>query len=130
MLWCVRHLIYLSLTKLPQCSNVFIQVRNICFADTSHVVLLRILFVLKEKLGTFCQFMVTHFDLISNIFLFRYASRTVRMKLLTWCRVKSGEGFRVGSGRARVSLSQYFGLISSLHTKLFYNIKSNDFFLS
>jgi len=28
-----------------------------------------------------------HFDLISNIFLFRYGSRTLRMKILTWCRV-------------------------------------------
>jgi len=101
MHWFISHLIYLSLTKLPQCSNVAIQVRNICFADASHLLLLRILFVLKVKLGTFCQFMVTHFDLISNIFLCRYASGTLRMKLLTWCRVKSGQAFRVGSDRAR-----------------------------
>jgi len=45
--------------------------------------------VLKVKLGTFCQFTVVHFDLISNIFLCRYASRTPRMKVLTWCRVIS-----------------------------------------
>jgi len=52
MRWFVSHLIYLSLTK-PQCSNVFIQVRNICFASTSHLVLLDILFILlKVKLGT------------------------------------------------------------------------------
>ena len=29
-----------------------------------------------------------------------------------------------------LSLSKYFGLISGLHTQLFYNIKSNDFSLS
>jgi len=36
-----------------QCSNVFIEVRNICFTSTSYLVLLYILFVLKAKLGTF-----------------------------------------------------------------------------
>jgi len=43
---------------------------------------------------------------------------------------KSGGAFRVGSDRAqaRLSLSKYFEPISGLHTKLFYNIKSNDFF--
>jgi len=36
------------------------------------------------------------------------------------------------SGRAErgLSISKYFGPISGLHTKLFYDIKSNDFFLS
>jgi len=28
-----------------------------------------------------------HFDLISNIFLCRYANRTIKVKRLTWCRV-------------------------------------------
>ena len=99
--------------------------RNICFTDTSHLVLLDILFVLKVKLGTFCQFTVVHFHLISNIFLCRYASRTLRMKLLTWCRVMSGRAFRVGRGSG-LSLSKYFGPAY----KTFYNIKSNDFLLS
>jgi len=53
----------------------------------------------------------------SNIFLCRYASRTLRIKLLTWCRVISLAG-HFGSGRSRdLILSKYFGLISSLHTK-------------
>ena len=65
-----------------------------------------------------------HFDLISNMFLCRYASRTLRMKLLTWCRVMSGRA-GLGSG---VRSSAYFESISGLHTKLFYDIKSNDFF--
>ena len=52
--------------------------------------LLDILFVFKVKLGTilpfgelgtFCQFPVVHIDLISNIFLRRYASLTLRIKL-------------------------------------------------
>ena len=36
-------------------------------------------------------------------------------------------GFGPGSG---LSLSKSFGPISGLHTKLFYNIQSNDFFRS
>jgi len=40
-------------TPNPQCSNVFIQVRNIYFTDTSHLILLDIIFVLKVKLGIF-----------------------------------------------------------------------------
>ena len=63
--------------------------RNICFTDTSCLVLLDILFVLKVKHGTFFQITIVHFDLISNIFLCRYASRTLWMKSLTWCRVIS-----------------------------------------
>ena len=99
--------------------------RNICFTHTSHQILLDTLFVLKVKLATFCQFIVVHFDLISNILLCRYASRTLKMKLLTWCWVIS----LAGPG-SELSLSKYFGPISSLHTKLFYNIKRNAFFLS
>ena len=82
---------------------------------------------LRWNLVLFCHCTVVHFDLISNTFLCRYASRTLRMKLLTWCRVMSGRAFRVGPGSG-LSLSKYFGPISGLHTKLFYNIKSNDFF--
>jgi len=40
-------------SDLLEFSNVFIQVRNICFTDSSHLVLLDILFVLKVELGTF-----------------------------------------------------------------------------
>jgi len=40
---------------------------------------------------------------------------------------KSGRAFRVGPCSG-LSLSKYFESISGLHTKLFYNIKSNDFF--
>jgi len=42
---------------------------------------------------------------------------------------KSGRSFRVGFGPGSVlSLSKYFGPISGLLTKLFYNINSNNFF--
>jgi len=40
---------------------------------------------------------------------------------------KSGGTFRVWPGSG-LSLSKYFEPISGLHTKPFYNIKSNDFF--
>jgi len=61
-------------------------------------------------MSLFCQFIVVHFDLISNIFLCRYASKTLRMKLFTWCRVISLAAL-FGSGRAglRLKLSKYFG---------------------
>ena len=42
---------------------------------------------------------------------------------------KSDRAFRVGLGLG-LSLSKCFGPISDLHTKLFYNIQSKDFFLS
>jgi len=42
---------------------------------------------------------------------------------------KSGRAFRVGPVSGLI-LSKFFGPISSLHTKRFYNITSNDFFLS
>jgi len=50
------------------------------------------------------------------------------MKLLTWCRIGSQAGI-IGPGSG-LSLSKYFGLISGLHTKRFYRIRStgNDFF--
>ena len=41
---------------------------------------------------------------------------------------KSGRTFRIGPGSG-LSLSKYFELIESLHTKLFHSIKSNDLFL-
>ena len=50
-----------------------------------------------------------------------------------WCTVnqscKSGRAFRVGPGSG-LSLSKWCQPISGLHTKLFYNIQSNDGFLS
>jgi len=94
-----------------------------------HLALLHILFVLKTKLGTFCQFTVVHFDLISNIFLCRCASRTLRMQLLTWCRVISLAGL-FGSGRTGLGLEfvKIFRANFGPAYKTFYNIKSNDFF--
>jgi len=84
--------------------------------------------VSKVKLGTFCQFTVVHFDLISNIFLCRYTSRTLRMKLLTWCRVISrAELF--GSDRAGLGL-KFVKMFQACIQNFFYNIKSNDFFHS
>jgi len=126
MRWFVSHLIYLNLTK-PTMQQ--------CFHPSAKHLLCRYItpnFVGHSfrvegscwNLVLFCQFTVVHFDLISNIFLCRYASRTLRMKLLTWCRVISRAGL-FGSG---LSLSKYFWPFSGLHTKRFYNIKSNDFF--
>jgi len=96
-------------------------VRNICFTDTSHLILLDILFVLKVKHGTFLPIHRCAFSFNLKYILCRYASRTLRMKLLTWCRVVSLAG---------LSLPKYFGPISGPHAKLFYNIESNHFFLS
>jgi len=44
---------------------------------------------------------------------------------------KSGRDFWIGLGSV-LSSSKYFGLISGLHTKLFYSVRStgNDFFIS
>ena len=100
--------------------------RNICFTGTSHQLCWTFFSCWRWNLVLLCQFTVVHFALISNIFLCRYACRTLRMKLLTWCRVISRVGlFGSGSG---LSFSKYFGPISSLHTRRFYNIKRNDFF--
>ena len=67
-----------------------------------------------------------HVDLISNIFLGRYASRTVKNETFDMVQsYKSSRDFRVGPGSG-LSLSKYFGSAY----KTFCNIKSNDFFLS
>jgi len=62
----------------------------------------------RWNLVLFCQFTVVHFDLISNIFLCRYASKSLRMKLLAWCRVTvyvwPGFSGRVGLGLKFVSI--------------------------
>ena len=105
----------------PKCSSVFIQVRNVYFTDTSHLILFDILFVLKVNLVLFCQFTVVHFDLISSIFFCRYASRTLKMQLLTWCKVIS-RGRLVGSGSG-LSLSKYFEPISGLHANFFMTLR-------
>jgi len=73
----------------------------------------------------FWQFTVVHLDLISNIFLRSF----MQVELLEWnfwygADLQVGPGF---SGRLGLKVCQN---ISGLHTKLFYNIKSNDFFLS
>jgi len=54
MHWFVSHLIYLSLTTptMQQCFHP--SAKHLLYStDTSHLVLLHILFVLKVKLGTF-----------------------------------------------------------------------------
>ena len=49
----------------------------------------------KVKRGTFLPIhRYVHFDLISNIFLCRDASITLRIKLLTWCGVISLAGLK------------------------------------
>jgi len=60
----------------------------------------------------------------------------MQAELLEWnfwhgAELSVGAGFSDGVGsRSGLSLSKYFGPISGLHTKLFYNIKGrpNDFF--
>jgi len=106
-----------------KCSNVFIQVRNSCFTSTTHLALLDIRFVLKVKL---VQYFFANSPLCILAFWFNVKyifvslckySKTLRIKLLTWCRVVSQAGL-FGSGRARaLSLSKYFGVISGLHIK-------------
>ena len=54
-------------------------------------------------MSRFCHFIVVHIYLISNIFLCRYASKTLRMKLLAWCRVISLAAL-CGSGRTGLEL--------------------------
>jgi len=75
----------------------------------------------------FCRFTVVHFDLISNIFFCRYASRTLRMKLLTWCRVISRARL-LGSGRAGRG-HNFVKIFRVCIQNFFYNIRSrpNDF---
>jgi len=75
----------------------------VCSQLQQHLLLFDILFVLKVKLRNFFQFTIVNFDLISNIFLCRYASRTLRVKLLTWCTAVSLAAL-FGSGQAGVGL--------------------------
>ena len=57
-----------------------------------------------------------------------YGRVVSEIRFSVWHRVVSRAGlFGSGSG---LSLSKCFGPISGLHTELFYNIQSNDFFLS
>jgi len=81
--------------------------------------------VLKVKLGTFCQFIVVHFDLISNIHLCRYASRTLKNEIFDM--VLSYKSGRAGLG---VKFVKIFRANFEPTYKNFCNIKSNDFFLS
>jgi len=108
----------------PQRSNVFIQVRNIRFTDTWHLVLLDTLFVLKVKLVTFLSIHRCAFGFnLKYIFVSFYASRTLRLKLLIWCRLISLAGlFESGL--------KFVKIFRACIQNFFYNIKSNDFFLS
>ena len=88
MLCFVSHLIYLISTKTtsqqcfhPSAKHLLYRYITRSFAGHS--------FRVKGETSYICQFIVVHFDLISNIFLCRYASRTLRIKILTWCRVVS-----------------------------------------
>ena len=91
----------LEFNQTHKSHNVFIQVRNICFTDTSHLVLLEFLFVLKVKLGSFMPIYRCAFGFNLKYIFRRYASRTLRMKLMTWCKVISLAGL-FGSDRARI----------------------------
>jgi len=72
-----------------------------------------------------------HFHLISKYSLGRDPSRTLRMKLFTWCRVISLAGL-LGSGRAglRLKFVKICRANFGLAYKIFYNIQGKDFFLS
>jgi len=105
MHWFVSHLIHLSLAKptMQQCfhpSAKHLVYRYITPSFVGHSFRVK-----RWNLVLFCWFTVVHFDLISNIYFFRYASRTLRMKLLTWCRVTSQAGL-FGSDRARAWVCQ------------------------
>jgi len=85
MYWFVRHLIYLSLTK-PTMQQYFhpsakhLLYRYITLSCVGHSFRVK-----GETWYFFRQFTAVHFD----IFLCHYAGRTLRMKLLIWCRVTS-----------------------------------------
>jgi len=51
MHWFRKSFDFLAFYQTHNAAMFFIKVRNICFADASHLVLLDILFVLKVKLG-------------------------------------------------------------------------------
>jgi len=87
MHWFVSHLIYLSLTKptMQQCFHP--SAKHLLYRYVTLNFLGHSFRVEGETWYVLCQFTVVHFDLISNIFLCHYASTTLRVKLLTWCRV-------------------------------------------
>jgi len=75
--------------------------------------LLHILFVLKVKLGTFLPIHLVHFDLISNIFLCRYASSDSVTRVNDSTRVTSfGD-----SDSTRVTLKKIVTRLDSSHSQ-------------
>jgi len=124
--WFVSHLIYLGLTKptMQQCfhpSAKHLLYRCITPSFDGHS------FRVEGETSSFLPIHRCAFW-FSNVILCRYANRTLRIKLLTWCRVISLAG-HFGSRRSRdLILSKYFGLISSLHTKLFITLRVTTFF--
>jgi len=123
MPWFVSHLIYLSLTKSTMQRRLDPSAKHLVQTDITPI------FVghsFRDKGETWyflpihcCEFLFN----LKYIFvsLCKY-STTLRMNLLTWCRVVS----LAGSG---LTLSKYSGLMSGLHTKLFYRIRSKNFFI-
>jgi len=102
MHWFVSHLIYLSLTKSAMQQRFHPSTKHLIY---TYITPSFVGHSFRVKGETWClfansQITVAHFELISSIFSCRYASRTLRMKLLTWCRVVSQAGL-FGSGRAR-----------------------------
>ena len=88
----ISHLIYLSFNQThnaailsSKCETFVLQIHHTKFCWTFFS-------CWRWNLVLVCQFTVVHFNLISNIFLCRYESRNLRMKLLTWCRVISRSG--------------------------------------
>jgi len=126
----VSHLIYLSLTKTTMQQRFHPSAKHLLY---KYITPRFVGHSFRVKGGTWYFFANSHCAFSFNlkyifVSLCKY-SRTLRMKLLTWCRVyKSGRASRIGPDSG-FSLSKYFGLISGLHTKLFYSIRSNDFFL-
>jgi len=126
MQWFVSRLIYLSLTKptMQQCFHP--RAKHLLYRCITPSFVGHSFRIEGETSSFFANSPLC--ILFSNIFLCRYASRTLRIKLLTWCRVISLAG-RFGSGRSRdLILSKYFGLISSLHTKPFITLRVTTFF--
>jgi len=126
MHWFVSHLIYLSLPKptMQQCfhpSSKYLLCRYITPSFVGHSFRVE-----GETWYFFCQFTVVHFDFISNIFLCRYASRTLRMKLLTWCSVISLAGL-FASGRAGLGF-RFVKIFRAYTQNFFITLRATTFF--
>ena len=108
----------------PKCSNVFIQVCNICF--TRYITPNFIGHSFRTE-GETCYFFANS-PLCTFILSQIYFCVFMQVKHLQWNFCHGAELCLAGPDSG-LSLSKYFGPTSGLHTKHFYNMKSYDFFL-